>query len=419
MSQSPVKGLFTRLSATSRTIWEHQFGTNEVTIESLCQRLLTLRGETGAILVADEIIERLATLTDDDLLGFFEFLLTEMQPNQSKLDDAAQKYLADPNPDTISQLAKASDAQFMSLFRMISTSPRGPHGLVKLRQSLVKLLGKNPHLQPIDQGLVHLFRSWFNRGFLKLEKIDWTTPAHILEKLISYEAVHEIKGWPDLRRRLNEDRRCYAFFHPALKDEPLIFVEVALVNTISDNIQTLLNQGPETATAQLNTAIFYSISNCQMGLKGISLGNYLIKQVVRNLSIEFPELKQFATLSPVPGFRKWFDANQPSESTINEPDQALLLEGCAHYLINEKRNTFPLDPVARFHLGNGATLARINWNGDESDRAQHQSYGLMVNYLYDMSKVEKNHEAFLNNGTISATASIQKLAAAYEKRQNL
>ena len=418
MPQSPVKGLFTRLSATSRSIWENQFGTNEVSVKSLCKRLLTLRGETSAILVADEIIERLATLTDENLLDFFEFLLAEMQPNQSKLDNAAQKYLADPNPNTISQLARASDAKYMSLFRMISTSPRGPHGLVKLRQSLSELLDKNRHLQPIDQGLVHLFRSWFNRGFLKLEKIDWTTPAHILEKLISYEAVHEIKGWPDLRRRLHEDRRCYAFFHPALKDEPLIFVEVALVDTISDNIQTLLNQSPKTATAQLNTAIFYSISNCQMGLKGISLGNYLIKQVVRNLSIEFPELKQFATLSPVPGFRKWFDANQTSESSMSAPDQALLLEACAHYLINEKRNTFPLDPVARFHLGNGATLARINWNGDSSDRAQHQSYGLMVNYLYDMSKVEKNHEAFLNNGTISATASIQKLAAAYEKRQN-
>ena len=416
MSQSPVKGLFTRLSATSRTIWEHQFGTNEVTIESLCQRLLTLRGETGAILVADEIIERLATLTDDDLLGFFEFLLTEMQPNQGKLDDAAQKYLADPTPDTISQLAKASDAQFMSLFRMISTSPRGPHGLVKLRQSLGKLLVENRHLQPIDQGLVHLFRSWFNRGFLKLEKIDWTTPAHILEKLISYEAVHEIDGWPDLRRRLNEDRRCYAFFHPALKDEPLIFVEVALVDTISDNIQTLLNQ--DSATTQPNTAIFYSISNCQQGLRGISLGNYLIKQVVRNLSIELPELKQFATLSPVPGFRKWYNASQTSEAPMDESDQALLLEACAHYLINEKRNTFPLDPVARFHLGNGATLARINWNGDDSERAHYQSYGLMVNYLYDMPKVEKNHEAFHNNGTISTTASIQKLAAAYVKSQN-
>ena len=416
MSHSTVKGLFTRLSSTSRTIWENQFGTNEQTVQSLCKRLLTLRGETAAILVADEINERLEKQTDEENLSFFEFLLSDMQPDEAKLQDAAQAYLTSPTPDTISELAKASDARFMSLFRMISTSPRGPHALVKLRQSLHKLLPDNPRLQPIDQGLVHLFRSWFNRGFLTLEKIDWTTSAHILEKLISYEAVHEIKGWPDLRRRLDNDRRCYAFFHPALKDEPLIFVEVALVDKLSGNIQTLLNQSPENAAIQPNTAIFYSISNCQPGLKGISFGNYLIKQVVRNLNIELPDLKQFSTLSPVPGFRKWFDANPPISNSISENDPSLLAEACAHYLINEKRKVLPLDPVARFHLGNGATLARINWNGDNSDRARQQSYGIMVNYVYDMSKVEKNHEAFVNNGTISTTSAISKLAAAYGKR---
>ena len=417
MSQSTVKGLITRLSSTSRSIWEAQFGTQEQTIQSLCNRLLTLRGETSAILVADEINERLAKQTDEENLIFFDFLLSELQPNQDKLQDAAKAYLANPTPDSICELAKASDARFMSLFRMISTSPRGPHALVKLRQSLRQILPQNPHLKPLDQGLAHLFRSWFNRGFLTLEKIDWTTPAHILEKLIQYEAVHEIKGWPDLRRRLDSDRRCYAFFHPALKDEPLIFVEVALVDTISDNIQTLLNQSPENATLQPNTAIFYSISNCQAGLKGISFGNYLIKQVVKNLRIEFPDLKQFSTLSPVPGFRKWFDANHPAMSSAIENDESLLTEACAHYLINEKRKTFPLDPVARFHLGNGATLARINWNGDSSERAQKQAYGIMVNYVYDLPKVEKNHEAFVNKGTISTTAALSKLAAAYRKRQ--
>ena len=212
MSHSTVKGLFTRLSSSSRSIWEHQFGTTEQTIESLCNRLLTLRGETAAILVADEINERLSKQTDEENLTFFEFLLSNMQPDQDKLKKAAQTYLVNPTPATTSKLAKASDAQFMSLFRMISTSPRGPHALVKLRQSLHKILPQNPHLQPLDQGLAHLFRSWFNRGFLTLEKIDWTTSAHILEKLITYEAVHEIKGWPDLRRRLDKDRRCYAFF---------------------------------------------------------------------------------------------------------------------------------------------------------------------------------------------------------------
>ena len=418
MSQATIKGLFTRLSSSSRTIWENQFGTNEQTVQSLCKRLLTLRGETAAILVADEINERLAKQTNEENLIFFEFLLTDMQPDQAKLQDAAKTYLTNPTPDTICELAKASDARFMSLFRMMSTSPRGPHALVKLRQSLHKILPQNPHLQPLDQGLAHLFRSWFNRGFLMLEKIDWTTPAHILEKLIRYEAVHEIKGWRDLRRRLDKDRRCYAFFHPALKDEPLIFVEVALVDHLSDNIQSLLNQSPENAAMQPNTAIFYSISNCQPGLKGISFGNYLIKQVVKNLNIELPDLKQFATLSPVPGFRKWFDVNHPSTSSVSANDKLLMTEACAHYLLNEKRKTFPLDPVARFHLGNGAKLARLNWNGDSSDRGQKQSYGIMVNYVYDMPKVEKNHEDFVNSGTISTTSTISKLAAVYEKRQS-
>ena len=418
MSQATIKGLFTRLSSSSRTIWENQFGTNEQTVQSLCNRLLTLRGETAAILVADEINERLAKQTNEENLIFFEFLLTDMQPDQAKLQDAAKTYLTNPTPDTICELAKASDARFMSLFRMMSTSPRGPHALVKLRQSLHKILPQNPHLQPLDQGLAHLFRSWFNRGFLMLEKIDWTTPAHILEKLIRYEAVHEIKGWRDLRRRLDKDRRCYAFFHPALKDEPLIFVEVALVDHLSDNIQSLLNQSPENAAMQPNTAIFYSISNCQPGLKGISFGNYLIKQVVKNLNIELPDLKQFATLSPVPGFRKWFDVNHPSTSSVSANDKLLMTEACAHYLLNEKRKRFPLDPVARFHLGNGATLARLNWNGDSSDRGQKQSHGIMVNYVYDMSKVEKNHDSFANDGTISTTSTISKLAAAYGKRQS-
>ena len=418
MSQATIKGLLTRLSSTSRTIWENQFGTNEQTVQSLCNRLLTLRGETAAILVADEINERLAKQTNEENLIFFEFLLTDMQPDQAKLQDAAKTYLTNPTPDTICELAKASDARFMSLFRMMSTSPRGPHALVKLRQSLHKVLPEHPRLKPLDQGLVHIFRSWFNRGFLTLEKIDWTTPAHILEKLISYEAVHEIKGWPDLRRRLDDDRRCYAFFHPALKDEPLIFVQVALVDSISNNIQTLLNQSPESAAIEPNTAIFYSISNCQPGLKGISFGNFLIKQVVRNLNVELPELKQFSTLSPIPGFRKWFDVNHPSKTSMNENDKPRLMDACAHYLLNEKRKTFPLDPVARFHLGNGATLARLNWNGDSSDRGQKQSHGIMVNYVYDMSKVEKNHDSFANDGTISTTSTISKLAAAYGKRQS-
>ncbi|NNE86001.1 MAG: decarboxylase, partial [Alphaproteobacteria bacterium] len=277
----------------------------------------------------------------------------------------------------------------------------------------------------------HLFTSWFNRGFLQFERVEWRTSAAILEKLIAYEAVHEIKGWDDLRRRLAADRRCFAYFHPALADEPLIFVEVALTNGLADRIQTLLESDAAIDDDKKpNTAIFYSISNCQFGLTGISFGNLLIKQVVDALSAELPSVQNFATLSPIPGFVDWLNRlvqdEPPAFVTEDELDglrmtdwhkneimreklRKLLLRLCANYLTNLTSRGQAIDPVARFHLGNGASIERINWAGDLSEKGLAQSAGLMVNYKYAPNEIIANHEAYVGNGEIVLSAKVRSL----------
>jgi malonyl-CoA decarboxylase len=285
----------------------------------------------------------------------------------------------------------------------------------------------------LDADLKHLLASWFNRGFLELRRIDWQSPAAVLEKLIAYEAVHEIKGWDDLRRRLAPDRRCFAFFHPALPGEPLIFVEVALVQGLATSMPPLLSQDVDedaarTQAANADTAIFYSISNCQEGLRGVSFGNFLIKQVVEELQAEFPQLKQSSTLSPVPGFRRWFtqrlaDGSAPDAALSsqiahddwwNDPKQSEMLRAdlmrlCATYLTQRPSPGNRIDPVARFHLGNGARLERINWLGNTAPRGIEESFGIMVNYLYDHDSIEANHEAFVHDGTIARSADVDAL----------
>ena len=283
---------------------------------------------------------------------------------------------------------------------------------------------------------MHLLSSWFNRGFLVLRRIDWQTPAAILEKIIAYEAVHEIQGWDDLRRRLDpRDRRCFAFFHPSLVDEPLIFVEVALMRTIPDNIYSVLREAPKDEDAdEPTTAVFYSISNCQEGLRGISFGNFLIKQVAEDLVKERPSLKTFATLSPVPGFAEWLAAElndadsdlvTPEErgklALLQEPDwwvdnaeaqkvKPILMRLAAHYFLNAKAGDGkPVDPVARFHLGNGAKLERIDWQGDTSEKGLREAHGLMCNYRYELKDIEKNHEAYANDGTVAASRGVLSL----------
>jgi malonyl-CoA decarboxylase len=313
-------------------------------------------------------------------------------------------------------------------------SATGTPTLVEMRRYLQTIIKQQPQFRPIDDDLKYLLSSWFNRGFLKIRSIDWKTPAHILEKLIAYEAVHEMNGWDDLRRRLADDRRCFAFFHPALEDEPLIFVEVALVKGLATAVQPLLApRADNDDNDEPDTAIFYSISNCQPGLKGISFGNFLIKQVVMELQQELPSLKQFSTLSPIPGFRRWLDnaIADSDEALLSDDDKQLLaslekdawladseqqlalkpllLRLCAHYLNNEKRGVVPLDPVARFHLGNGAQIGQLNWLGDTSANGLKQSAAMLVNYRYELNKVEENHEAYVNDNKIACAKKVLEL----------
>jgi malonyl-CoA decarboxylase len=303
-------------------------------------------------------------------------------------------------------------------------APGGTAVLLDMRRELLKTLPDHPERAGIDADLLHLFRSWFNRGFLVLQRIDWRTPAVILERLIRYEAVHEIRGWSDLRRRLEADRRCYAFFHPVLPDEPLVFIEVALTRGMSAAVQPLLDPGaPIGDVSRANCAIFYSITNCQEGLKGVSFGNFLIKQVVDDLGRDLPRLGTFATLSPIPGFCEWLRQKEQARSRSRELDALLAsvrkgrlpdVDGasaqlrdeitghCVEYLLRARRKGLPVDSVARFHLANGARLERLNWMGDPSKMGIRRSLGLMVNYVYRRADLERNHEAYVKRGKIVA-----------------
>jgi len=294
-----------------------------------------------------------------------------------------------------------------------------------MRGHLLPLLRANPDLRAIDSDLRHLFISWFNKGFLEMRRIDWSSPAMVLEKIIDYEAVHEINGWDDLRSRLREDRRCFAFFHPALANDPLVFVEIALTDAVPGDLAPLLvQQRQQPAPGKINTVVFYSISNCHPGLAGISFGNFLIKNVVEELRKEIPALKTFVTLSPVPGFRRWLveadleglvgaelipRVKQPLGRVVEQPVYDALLKLCAYYLLKVKSGDAPLDPVARFHLGNGARLHRMHGGADLSIKGREQSAGIMVNYLYDLAKIEENHEAYFDKGRIVASRTISRL----------
>lgn len=398
--------------------------------KELATALLSERGEASGAAIARELHTALRELTPADRLVFYRFVAESFLPSEAPLRAAAEAYLADPTPQLAAQLAEAAEPTRQELLRRMNMAQGGTADLVQMRKDLLRHLKTEPTLRPLDSDLRHLFISWFNRGFLELRRIDWQTPAAVLEKLITYEAVHEIHGWDDLRRRLAADRRCFAFFHPALPGEPLIFVEVALTSGLAAAIQPLLARdvGEGAARAQeqqADTAIFYSISNCQDGLRGVSFGNFLIKQVVEELKAELPHIVRFSTLSPVPGFRRWLDKNlatrlhDDERATMTEaaggadpftvdrwweqPALAEAMKGplsrlCAVYL------TVPSDPVARFHLGNGARLERINWLGNTAPRGIQESYGIMVNYLYDPDQIEANHEAFVRGAVVRSAA---------------
>ena len=423
-----------------------------VRAELLARSLLSERGEASGAAVARELLAVLHGLNAEDRAGFRQFLASEFVPDEAALRGAAQAYLDEPTAARAMTLFEKAEPPRQEVLRRMNMAPGGTAALVELRRELLGELKKQPELKPLDTDLHHLFTSWFNRGFLELRRIDWDTPAAILEKLIDYEAVHEIMGWEDLRRRLAPDRRCFAYVHRALPGEPLIFVEVALVKGLAGAIQPLL--APEDGVApDADTAIFYSISNCQDGLRGISFGNFLIKQVVEELKAELPQIRTFSTLSPVPGFRRWLKRRleRASEALWPEEEAAILAlhqgeEGAerptagavleqmaegewwqdaarnaalkrplmrlaAEYLTRPNTGMGGIDPVARFHLGNGARLERINWLGNTAPRGMAESYGIMVNYLYDPDSIEANHEAFTRSGAVARAATVDTLLA--------
>ena len=417
-----LQGFLSGIADAGRELLGGKDKADKSSLARLCRDLASQRGEALGVALAREVVHAYEALDEAGRLSFFQRLLEDYGPDMDVLDQAVTAYQANPGQDTASALAHAAEPTRQRLIRAINMAPGGTAAVVAMRKHLLGLLGAHPDLAPVESDFGHLLNSWFNRGFLTLEQIDWRTPALVLEKIISYEAVHEIQGWDDLHRRLDEDRRCFAFFHPALPDEPLIFVEVALVVGIADKVQPLLAlNGDIGDAAKADTAIFYSISNCQEGLRGISFGNFLIKQVVAHLRQDLPNLKQFATLSPIPGFQAWLErAREEGNPVLGDLPEDLplhdesdckdtLIRLAAHYLVNEKRKGQPLDPVARFHLGNGARIERINWMGDTSVRAIHQSAGILVNYLYDLNKIESYHEAFVNEGVVARSRSVQSL----------
>ncbi len=398
---------------------------------TLCHDLASRSGEATGTALARAVAEQWQSLPAEERPTFFQALLTEFSADREAVATALARWQADPGEATLGALHQACEPKRQDLLRRINMAPDGTRAVVDMRHTLLGLLKDHPELAPIDDDLRHLLTSWFNRGFLELRRVDWRTSASVLEKLIRYEAVHAIQGWDDLRRRLAADRRCFAFFHPALDDEPLIFVEIALVNGLADSVQTLLEPGEDPgAPKTADTAIFYSISNCQDGLRGISLGNFLIKQVVEELRREMPNLKVFSTLSPIPGFVGWLRSRRKGPEAEKAQavlavldrdgwhDDAALAESirdpmmrlCAAYLAHGRRGMAPLDPTARFHLGNGATLERLNWLGDTSPKGLRQSGGIMVNYLYRLSDIERNHEALMAEGRIAASRAVLSLA---------
>jgi malonyl-CoA decarboxylase len=416
---------------------DRRAGQRSETLADLCEELLSTRGEASGVALAREILGNYAELTTGPRIAFFEVLAGRFGPDQQRLKSAVEAWQQAPSDTTASKVQAAAEPRRQELLRRLNLAPNGTEALVHMREQLLDVLGRRDDLGAVDTDFVHLFSSWFNRGFLVIRRIDWSSSASVLEKIIRYEAVHKIRGWDDLRRRIEPpDRRCYAFFHPALTDDPLIFVEVALTRDIPAAIAPILTvQREQLSPDKATTAVFYSISNCQRGLAGVSFGHFLIKQVVDEICREHPKLSTFVTLSPVANFADWLAQQRADENSavLTADDRAALvnldvkgwwqkdetremmreplLRAAAWYFLRARNSRgAPLDSVARFHLGNGARLEQINWLADGSEKAMAQGHGLMVNYLYDLDDIEKNHEAYAEGHTIVASNAVQRLA---------
>ncbi|TKT74531.1 decarboxylase [Aquamicrobium sp. LC103] len=398
-------------------------------VEEMCEALMSGHGEVSGMRIARAILERYRAMSDADKVAFFQYLTEGLDVDAAAIENAAREYAAKPDGFRLDALNHAAEPRRQELLRRLNQAPGATGELVRMRLDLLAMVKAHPEFARTDLDFVHLFKSWFNRGFLVLRHIDWRTPANILEKIIEYEAVHAISNWEELRRRLLPfDRRCFAFFHPAMPDEPLIFVEVALSNGIPGSIQSVLAETRRHIEPKLaDTAVFYSISNCQEGLRGISFGNSLIKQVVEELHQEMPHLQNFVTLSPIPGLARWLSgraedgderaarilaaAQKGPKSLESTRDE--LREMAAIYLLDGKREDgLPLDPVARFHLGNGALVHEVHALADRSANGLKQSCGAMVNYLYELKSVEQNHENFVARRIVASSRGMKTLLKA-------
>ena len=405
----------------------------------LCEDLLSGRGEASGVALAREILSGYGALKTGPRIAFFEALANRFGPDRARLGAEVTAWLNSPSDAAASRVHRASEPRRLELFRRLNLAPNGTAALVRMREQLLDAMDHRDDLEVVDNDFLHLFSSWFNRGFLVLRSIDWSTPASLLEKIIRYEAVHAIRDWNDLRARINSrDRRCYAFFHPALVDEPLIFVEVALTRGAPVAIEPILSAEREVVEPErATTAVFYSISNCQRGLAGVSFGHFLIKQVVEDISRQMPRLSTFVTLSPAPNFAEWLSRERAAEASVvlseedrtalaalERPDwwqdaetadavrEPLIRAAAFYYLRARTARGRPLNSVARFHLGNGARLERLNFMADISERALRQSYALMVNYLYDLEDIERNHEAYVQQHAVVAASAVTRLVKA-------
>ncbi len=408
------------------------------------KRLMSERGESNSSSMAQDVIQQFQSLDETGRAELYTTLAEKYSPDAQAILLAAQTYADKPTAKNLIALTKISESPRQELLRRINRAPGGTRAVVNMRRELLKLLDKRPELAALDYDIRHLLSSWFNPGFLKMHQVDWRSPAHVLEKIIHHEAVHAIDGWDDLRRRLQPDRRCFAFFHPQLPDEPLIFVEVALLAEIPDAIGPLVDKKSlPIEGSKFKVACFYSISNCESGLRGVSLGNFLIKRVADHLKAELPSLKTFVTLSPIPGFTEWLARTPDTTVLTNHPAvlirfekalQTISLKGktwpqrlvdgwtpessttlerdalnslCAIYLLYYSPHRGG-NSVANFHLGNGAKLNRINWAADLSKKGLRESAGLMVNYLYDLDEIESNQEKFAK-GEVAHARAVAKL----------
>jgi malonyl-CoA decarboxylase len=403
------------------------------TILSLCGDLLSTKGAAFGITVARDITDLYSSLSIENKLLFFKKINEKYKPSHTEVSKAIEEYQRTQNDKNLYNLSITSEGKRRELFKRINMSPNGISTIVSLREDLLKIIDKNKDLIPLDDDLRELFKSWFNPGFLKLEKITWDTKAAVLEKIMKYERVHEIKDMDELKRRLGEDRRFFAYFHPALEDEPIIFVQVALTNGLGKSIQEITKPRTD-GDKNYDTATFYSISNCQDGLSRVTLGNFLIKRVVFEIQEELPNIKNFGTLSPIPGFRDWFVnldeklvknilGNIPLEnisflksSSLKIGDTRIISNKnaiyklVAHYLMNEKNlKQLPINDVCRFHLGNGAIIDDIVINANISEVGFKRSFGVMVNYLYELKNIEKNHEEYINKKTTIISNKVKKL----------